>query len=230
MRLKQRIARFAGIDDSQGSISIRRERQLVRGVVAVASGPSPMAGVARLLPVLESVIAIFFPSQTEKRRCPVTSMASPEGESQPSSGHTAVCFFAAASRRTISFWSSIFTNTVPVPSTAGNSGLPGSGSVATTVRVSVSMIVTFLLRPLNAQRVLVEGSKAMPSGLVPAGIEANFASDGTIEDNDLVRSAVAHIAKCPFVSNATPCSPLKPVRLPTDLPVSASRTSSEWHG
>src|ERR1035441_8287790 len=54
-----------------------------------ASGPSPMAGLARTLPVFESTTDILLPSQTGKRRAPATSKARPLGESQPD-GHSAV--------------------------------------------------------------------------------------------------------------------------------------------
>ena len=59
-----------------------------------ASGPSPMEGLASSLPVVESMTAIFLPSQTGKRRWPATSKARPEGESQPA-GQVAVTVVGA---------------------------------------------------------------------------------------------------------------------------------------
>ena len=38
------------------------------------------------------------------------------------------------------------------------------------------MTVAFLLRPLNAQTVFVTGSYAIPSGFVPAGMDAKVAN------------------------------------------------------
>ena len=70
-------------------------------------GPSPIVGVASTLPVSASTTAIFFPSQTENRWRLLRSMASPDGESQ--AGHSAVTFCAFASRRTISFLSSMLS-------------------------------------------------------------------------------------------------------------------------
>ncbi len=49
--------------------------------------------------------------------------------------------------------------------------------VAITLRCAVSITVALLLRPLKAQTVLVTGSKTIPSGFVPAGIEATVANE-----------------------------------------------------
>jgi hypothetical protein len=70
----------------------------------------------------------------------------------------------------------MLAKTLPLPSAAGNSGLPGRSVVKLTVLFAVSMTVTFLLRPLKAQTVLVDGSKTIPSGLVPAEMLATLAS------------------------------------------------------
>src|SRR3984885_9933136 len=110
-----------------------------------------MEGLARVFPELASTTAIFPPSHTAKSRRPAGSIAKPEGDSQLASGHVAVIFLAAASKRTISFLLSIFAKTVPLPSATGNSGLPSSGIVATTFRCAVSITVALLLRPLQAQ-------------------------------------------------------------------------------
>ena len=91
-----------------------------------ASGPSPMEGLARSLPLVESMTEAFLPSQAAKRWCPATSMARPEGESQPA-GQVAVMVLERASMRTISLLSSMLSKTAPWPSVAGNSGLPGVG-------------------------------------------------------------------------------------------------------
>ena len=139
------------------------------------SGPSPMVAVASVLPLMESITPIFLPSQTGKSRLPATSKARPDGDSQPASGHSAVSLLVCASRRTISLLSSMLSKTIPLPSTTANSGLPGSGMVATTLREATSMTVTSLLRPLKAHTVCVAGSKMMPSGLVPAGMVATVA-------------------------------------------------------
>src|SRR6201992_3637759 len=127
-----------------------------------------MAGFASILPDFASTTAILPPSQTANNRYPLRSIARPEGESQLVSGQVAVTVLAAASRRTISFLVSMFANTVPLPAATGNSGLPESGIVATTLRVAVSITVALLLRPLNAQTVLVTGSETKPCGCVPA--------------------------------------------------------------
>src|ERR1700678_4668257 len=95
-------------------------------------------------------------------------MAIPEGDSQPGSGQVATALRLAASSFTISFLSSMFTNTDPCSSTWGNSGLPGSGTVAMTELEAASNTEALLLRPLNAQTVFVIVSKVMPSGFVPA--------------------------------------------------------------
>src|SRR3984885_15998713 len=117
-------------------------------------------------------MAIFPPSQTEKIRCLSRSIAIPEGDSQPGSGQVAVALRLAASSFTISFLSSMFTNTDPCPSAWGNSGLPGSGTVATMVFDALSSTEILVLRPLNTQTVFVAGSKGIPAGLVRADIVA----------------------------------------------------------
>src|SRR5260370_10396493 len=97
----------------------------------------------------------------------------PEGDSEPCSGHSAVTALVFASRRTTVFLLSMLTNTVPLPSTLGNSGLPDSLIVATTFWVAVSITDASLLRPLKAQQVFVTGSYVMPSGSVPAPMAAH---------------------------------------------------------
>src|ERR1700733_1864222 len=96
----------------------------------------------------------------------------PEGDSQPVSGHVATALRLAASSFMISCLSSMFTNTDPCSSTCENSGLPGTGIVATTVFDEVSNTETLLLRPLNAQTVFVDGSNMIASGFVPAATVA----------------------------------------------------------
>ena len=105
----------------------------------------------------------------------MVSKARPLGLSQPVRGQTAVIVLVLALRRTISLLSSMLSKTVPLPSTAGNSGLPGRGMVATTLCVAALMTETSLLRPLKAQTVWVAGSKTMPSGFWPAGMVATVA-------------------------------------------------------
>ena len=83
---------------------------------------------------------------------------------------SAVTLAVAASMRAIWLVSSIFTNTVPLPSARGNSGFPGNAIVSTTLLVCVSITVAFLLRPLKAKILSVFGSNKMPSGLVPVSI------------------------------------------------------------
>jgi hypothetical protein len=98
------------------------------------------------------------------------------GPSQPVRGQVAVRVLVWASRRTISLLSSMLSKTVPLPSTAGNSGLPGRGMLATTFRVAASMTAASLLRPSKAQTVWVAGSKTMPSGFwPPVGMVATVA-------------------------------------------------------
>src|SRR6204780_5380720 len=136
-----------------------------------------MEGLARVFPEFASTTAILPPSHTAKSRRLAGSIAKPEGDSQLVSGHVAVIFLAAASKRTISFLLSMLAKTVPLPSATGNSGLPSRGMVATTLRSAVSITDALLLRPLKAQTVLVTGSKTIPSGFVPAGIEATAANE-----------------------------------------------------
>src|SRR5271156_497979 len=127
--------------------------------------------------------AIFLLSQTEKRRCPATSIAIPDGESQSVSCQVAVTVFVPASSRTISFLSSIFTKTVPVPSTVGNSGFPGRRIVEITVRCVVSMTVTFSFEgicsevvPVGVQPVELRSRRNRTTAVVPEpGLDFNRA-------------------------------------------------------
>jgi hypothetical protein len=91
--------------------------------------------------------------------------------------------------------SSMLSKTVPLPSTAGNSGLPGRGMVATTLRVAASMTETSLLRPLKAQTVWVAGSKTMPSGFCTGGDGGDGGQGGAVEDDYGVAAAVGDVAE-----------------------------------
>src|ERR1017187_5601999 len=99
-------------------------------------------------------------------------MACPDGDSQPAKGHSAGTVRVFASRRTTEFLVSILTKMLPLPSATGNSGLPESLIVAVTFMEAASITVASEERPLKAHTVLVTGSKRMPSGFWPVGMDA----------------------------------------------------------
>ena len=107
--------------------------------------------------------------QTENSFRFFVSMASPDGPSHGASEYFFVTAALAASISTISLVSSMFTYTLPLPSATGNSGLPGSAIVATTMPVLASMAVEFFERPLKVNTRPETGSYRMPSGFSPVG-------------------------------------------------------------
>ena len=91
---------------------------------AVASQPSPIAGLATTFPLSASTIAIFlFPHPTNSRRV-FRSIDSPVGSSQSASFHFDLTASFTGSKATSSDVSSIFTHIVPFWSLAANSGFP----------------------------------------------------------------------------------------------------------
>ena len=96
-------------------------------------------------------------------------MASPDGPSHGLSEYFFVTVAFAASISTISLASSMFTYTRPLPSATENSGLPGSGMVATTLLVFASIAVALLERPLKANTRPEAASYRMESGFSPVG-------------------------------------------------------------
>src|SRR5580704_6429806 len=115
---------------------------------AVASQPSPMAGLATTLPLSASTIAIFLLLQPANRRRVFRSIDSPVGSSQSVSFQRDFTTSLTGSNATISDLSSIFTNTVPFSSVAANSGLPPSSILPTTSPLDASIAVADLSDPL----------------------------------------------------------------------------------
>src|SRR5689334_16937657 len=85
------------------------------------SDPAPIAGVASTLPESGSDTTITRFEQTENSRRPLGSIARPEGSSQPVSAYFLTTDALAVSMSTISFVSSMLTNTCPLPSATENS-------------------------------------------------------------------------------------------------------------
>ena len=118
-----------------------------------------MGTSAACFPLTALVTAITLPSQTEnKRRCAL-SMARPEGLLHPGSGQVLLTVSFCVSMTTICPGSlSMLTKIWPRPSCAANSGLSGTGMVATTARLDASSTVTSFDAPLKVNTCLPEGS------------------------------------------------------------------------
>src|ERR1700688_26279 len=125
---------------------------------AVASTPSPIAGVARTLPLSASTTAIILLSQpTNRRRC-LRSIESPLGSVQGARGHFALTSSLLGSIASSSLLSSMLTKISPLASLAANSGLPPSLIVPSTFPFVASIAVESWLRPLKVKTRLVAGS------------------------------------------------------------------------
>ncbi len=123
------------------------------------------------------------------------SIAMPEGESQPASGQVAVTLSATASNRTISFLSSILAKTVPVPSTAGNSGLPGSGIVATDGSLNCIDDSYILTTAVEGPYRLCVGLEDKAIRVCASGDCCHLLERGTVKDDDGIGAAIGDVAK-----------------------------------
>src|ERR1700722_5273165 len=168
----------------------------------VASTPSPIAGVARTLPLSASTTAIILLPQPTNRRRFLRSMESPLGSVQGASGHVAVTSSLLGSMATSSLLSSMLTKILPLASLAANSGLPSSLIVPSTFPVAASIAVESWLRPLNVNTRLVGGSKKLTLPSRPFLTKPRPSSG----------------------ASAMPCTPGVSAMSPTLLPESASTT------
>src|ERR1700674_5675392 len=108
---------------------------------AVASTPSPIAGVASTLPVSASTTAIILLSQPANRRRFLRSMASPLGSSHGARGQRDFTSSLLGSIASSWLLSSMLTKISPLPSLTANSGLPSSLIVPSTMPLAASIAV-----------------------------------------------------------------------------------------
>src|SRR5258708_33496526 len=119
------------------------------GSNTVPSDPRPVTTWAMALPDTASVTAMTWFAHTENNRRLITSIASAVGPAHSFSSHLAFTIRDLASMSTsLPGAVLIFTYTCPDSSVAIDSGVPGSGMVATTWRVPASKTERFALSRL----------------------------------------------------------------------------------
>ena len=169
------IAGSGGVDDGEDAVAAEEAKASEWAALKpAASGPSPMEGLARSLPVAESMTEIFLPSQTGKRRWPRgiegeagggIAAGGPGGGDGSGAGVDAddlALVFEVVEDVALAVGDGELG--LAVERDGGDDGV-GLGS----------MTETSWERPLKAQTVCVAGSKRMPSGPVPAGMVAVMA-------------------------------------------------------
>src|SRR3954471_19528609 len=108
-----------------------------------------MGTCATTLPLVASITISNLLSQPANRRFVALSILNPEGASPGAIDQLLISLLLLMSTTSISLLSSLFTNIFPAPSLTAVSGLPFTSIVATTLLVDGSIMLRFLLLPLQ---------------------------------------------------------------------------------
>ena len=149
-------------ESSRTTVSVPSPLELnasfVIGSKAAPSVRFPIGSVASTRPEPASSTIIFPLPHTENSTWFAVSMASPVGPSPGASGQRGPSASVLASKATTALESSRFTNTLPLPSTTANSGLPPRATLPTILPVAPSITVALPLPPFMVKTRCVTGS------------------------------------------------------------------------